>query len=62
MAVNITGPHPVIDLKISLDVDILAIQSEVKYEQPELKAFLEGVFADIVQSGVVTIIKKNVKV
>lgn len=58
VAVNITGPHPVIDLKISLNVDILAIQSEVKYEQPELKAFLEGVFADIVQSGVVTIIKK----
>lgn len=56
--VDITGPEPLIDLKISLDANILAIQSDFEYERPELKALLEKTFADIVKSGVEEVIKK----
>lgn len=56
--VKIEEKNPVIDIKIQLDADILAIQSGIDYEHPEFQPLLEQSFGEIVREGVVECIKK----
>lgn len=48
--IRIIEDKPVIDLKIRLEGDILAIQSRIAYENPELKPVLEKAFAEYVNA------------
>ncbi len=48
---------PLIHVKIRLDADLLAVQSEFNYEQPELKALLEEAFTQSVEEGINEVIE-----
>jgi len=56
--ISFDGSMPVINLKVELDADILAIQSGINYEQPELKSVLEDEFEKIVLEGIASVIQK----
>lgn len=49
---------PIIELIISLDLDLLSIQSEIKYDIPPLKSVLEERFAEDVKHGVESVINR----
>lgn len=49
---------PVIHVKIRLNADLLAVQSMINYEQPELKSLLEETFKQSVVEGVNKVIEK----
>ncbi|EGD49582.1 LOW QUALITY PROTEIN: germination protein, Ger(x)C family [Ruminiclostridium papyrosolvens DSM 2782] len=55
---------PVINLKLQLEGDILAIQSRVNYESTELKPLLESAFEQYLKNGLDSLIEKckNLKV
>lgn len=50
--------RPVIHLKMHLNADILAIQSGINYEHPELKVLLEKEFQQIIKNGVEKVVRK----
>jgi spore germination protein KC len=56
--VTFDGVKPVIHLKVHLNADILAVQSRINYEEPELKVLLENVFQQIVRDGIEKVIEK----
>jgi len=56
--ISFDGSMPVIKLKVELDADILAIQSGINYEQPELKSVLEDEFEITVLDGIASVIQK----
>ena len=56
--VDCKGAKPVIRLKVQLDADLLAIQSMINYEQPELQLLLEETFKKSVEEGITELIKK----
>lgn len=58
LRITFDGAKPVIYLKIYLNADILAIQSRISYEKPELKVLLENQFQQIVRDGIEKTIKK----
>ncbi len=50
--------EPVVHLKMHLNADILAIQSGINYERPEMKVLLEKEFQKIIKNGVEKVIQK----
>jgi spore germination protein KC len=56
--VDCKGAKPVIRLKVQLDADLLAVQSMINYEQPELQSLLEQTFKKSVKEGITSLIKK----
>lgn len=58
--VNVTfdGAKPIINLKVWLDAELLAIQSRIHYEQPKLKVLLEQAFQQTIKEGIERVIKK----
>lgn len=56
--IDIKDKKPVIRLKVQLDADLLAVQSMINYEQPELQSLLEQTFKKSVEDGIATLIKK----
>jgi len=56
--VDCKGAKPVIQLKVQLDADLLAVQSMINYEQPELQSLLEEAFKKSVEEGITELIKK----
>jgi spore germination protein KC len=49
---------PVIHVKVGLDADILAVQSGINYEKPELKSLLEETFTQSIVEGINKVIEK----
>lgn len=49
---------PIIYLKVHLNADLLAVQSRINYEKPELKELLESAFQQIVKGGIEKVIRK----
>lgn len=58
MRVTFEDTVPVIRLKMHLNVDILAIQSGINYERPEMKVLLERELQKIIKNGVEKVIQK----
>ena len=56
--VSLRDSKPVINLKVQLDGDILAVQSMIDYEQPSQKKLLEQEFQKVAQSGIEDVIRK----
>lgn len=56
--VNIEGDKPVIHLKLNLNAEILAIQSRIDYESPELKPVLEEAFRKEIKDEMDGLIEK----
>ena len=56
--VSFRDSKPVINLKIQLDGDLLAVQSMIDYEQPQQKRLLEQEFEKVVQTGIEDVISK----
>jgi len=56
--VTFDGAKPVIYLKVHLNADLLAVQSRIDYEKPELKILLEKEFQQIIKEGLEKVIAK----
>lgn len=56
--IDFDGTKPIIHVKVQLDGDLLAVQSRINYETPELKASLEKEFRKIIKDGIEEVIKK----
>jgi len=56
--VRFEGDKPVIDLKIQLEGDLLAVQSRINYESKELKPVLEKAFEQYIKDGLDKLIEK----
>lgn len=55
--VDLSGDRPRIDLKVRLDLDLLAVQSKLPYERDDLRALLEKEFAQSVKEGIEAVIQ-----
>lgn len=49
--IQFNGDKPIINLKVELEGDLLAVQSRINYEQPELKPVLERAFEQQTKDG-----------
>ena len=58
IGVSFEGKTPVIDVRIRLEGDVLAIQSGINYESPELKPVLEQAFEAEVKNGIDSLIAR----
>lgn len=56
--VTLANSKPVIHVKVYLNADLLAVQSRINYEQPELKPLLEEKFTQSVVEGIYKVIEK----
>lgn len=56
--VKTNGRTPVIEIKVTLDGEIMAVQSMIGYEEPELKTILEEEFKKIVEEGIAEVLNK----
>lgn len=57
--ITFDNARPVVNLKVYLDADILAIQSGINYEKAELMTLLEKKFQQIVKKGLERTIQKG---
>jgi spore germination protein KC len=57
--IQFDGNKPVINLKIELQGDLLAVQSRINYEQPELKPVLERAFEQQIKEGLDKLMEKS---
>ena len=57
--IKFEGDKPIIHLKVSLEGDILAIQSRINYEQLELKPLLERAFEKQIKGGLDKLMEKS---
>lgn len=56
--ISIDKDNPVIHLKVYLEGDLLAVQSRISYEEPELKQVLEKAFEKQIKDGLDRLMKK----
>ncbi|HHW31087.1 MAG TPA: Ger(x)C family spore germination protein [Clostridiaceae bacterium] len=56
--IKLEGDKPVIDLKIQLEGDLLAVQSGINYESKELKPVLEKAFEQYIKNGLDNLVEK----
>ena len=56
--VRFEGATPIIELKVNLDADLLAVQSGINYAQPKLKAILEETVNQQILDGIGKLISK----
>lgn len=56
--IKFAGGKPVIHLKVQLEGDILAVQSRINYESPELKPVLENAFKQYIKSNLDKLMEK----
>jgi Ger(x)C family germination protein len=59
--IKFEGDKPIIHLKIELEGDLLAVQSGINYEQPELKPILEKAFERQIKDGLDKLMEKSKK-
>jgi Ger(x)C family germination protein len=57
--IQLDGNKPVIHLKVELEGDLLAVQSRVNYEQPDLKQILERAFERQIKDGLDKLMEKS---
>lgn len=57
--INFEGDKPIVHLKVELDGDLLAVQSRINYEQPELKQLIEKAFEKQIKDGLDKLMVKD---
>ncbi len=58
--IKLDGDKPIIHLKVELEGDLLAIQSNIDYERPELKPLLEKAFEKQIKEGLDKLMEKSI--
>lgn len=58
--IKIEGDKPNIHLKVNLEGDLLAVQSRINYEEPELKPIIEKAFEKQIKDGLDKLMEKSI--